>query len=164
MAHILIVCTANICRSPVGAALLRDRLQKRGLGDWVISSAGTWALEKRGASQYSVELMAEDGLDISDHQAQMIEGKHLATADLLLCMERGHAEALKAEFPMWADKIYLFSEMVDRGYSISDPYGRSREAYELMVKDLSGIIDRGLDKIIALADANAARRDVTNPR
>lgn len=164
MAHILVVCTANICRSPVGEALLRDRLQKRGLEDWVVSSAGTWAQVKRGASQYSVELMAEQGLDISAHQAQMVEAKHLATADLLLCMERGHAEALRAEFPESADKIYLFSEMVGKKYSISDPYGRSREAYELMVTDLSDIIDQGLDKIVALAEVNAARRSVTNPR
>lgn len=164
MAHILVVCTANICRSPVGAALLRDRLAKRGLGEWVVSSAGTWAQEKRSASQYSVELMADQGLDITRHQAQMIDASHMATADLLLCMEQGHAEALRAEFPEAANKVYLFSEMIDRNYSVSDPYGRSREAYELMAQDLATIIDRGLDKIVALAEANAAGRSATIPR
>jgi protein-tyrosine phosphatase len=164
MAHILVVCTANICRSPVGEALLRARLQQRGLGDWLVGSAGTWAQEKRGASQYSVELMADQGLDITAHQAQMIEARHLAAADLVLCMEQGHAEALRAEFPRMADKIHLFSEMVDRGYSISDPYGRSREAYELMVQELNLIIDQGLDKIVSLAKTNAARRSLTNPQ
>jgi protein-tyrosine-phosphatase len=164
MAYILVVCTANICRSPVGAALLRERVQQRGLSDWVVSSAGTWAQERRGASQYSVELMAERGLDITDHQAQMIELEHLAAADLVLCMEQGHAEALRAEFPSEAGKIYLFSEMVGRNYSVSDPYGRSRTAYELMVKDLDGIMERGLDKIINLAEANAAARLATSPQ
>ena len=109
MPNILVVCTANICRSPVAEALLRDRLQKRGLTDWVVRSAGTWAQEKIGASQYSVELMAEKGLDISGHRAEMVSRQMLKEADLVLCMEAGHAEALRVEFPGAADKIYLMN-------------------------------------------------------
>jgi len=152
MAHILIVCTANICRSPVAAALLRDRLQRRGLNDWVVRSAGTWAQEKRGASQYSLELMAQRGLDISDHQAEMIDRRHMKEADLVLCMESGHAEALRVEFPWAADKIFLMSEMMGKKYSISDPYGRSRDAYESMVVELVRLTDAGLDEIISRAE------------
>lgn len=151
MTQILIVCTANICRSPVAEALLRDRLQQRGLSDWVVSSAGTWAQMKRGASQNSVEIMAEQGLDISNHQAEMIGRSHMEESDLILCMESGHMEALKAEFPAYEKKIHLLSEMVGKNYSISDPYGKSKEAYYGMVRDLSQIIDDGLDTIIQLA-------------
>ena len=61
MARILVICTANICRSPVAAALLRDRLRQRGLGDWTVSSAGTWAMEPRGASRYSVDVVQPGG-------------------------------------------------------------------------------------------------------
>lgn len=144
--------------------MLRERLDQRGLRDWVVSSAGTWAQERRGASQYSVELMAERGLDITAHQARMVDRGYLTEADLVLCMEQGHAEALRAEFPDLAGKVFLFSEMVDRGYSISDPYGRSRNAYELMVKDLDDILTRGLDRVISLASANAANRLSTSPQ
>ena len=152
MAQILIVCTGNICRSPVGEALLRDRLQKRGLSDWLVESAGTWAQVKRGASQYSVEIMAEQGFDITDHQAEMIERSHMENSDLVLCMESGHMEALKTEFPAYASKVHLLSEMVGRNYSISDPYGQSKNTYYRMVDDLAGIIDDGLDNIIQEAD------------
>ncbi len=138
--------------------MLRDNLQKRNLGDWFVSSAGTWAQPDKGASDYSVELMADRGLDITNHRSVMIERQHLKEADLVLCMESGHAEALRAEFPHEADKIFLISEMVGRKYSISDPYGRSRNAYETMVKDLSTVIDEGSDKIVALAEERAARR------
>lgn len=158
MASILVVCTANICRSPVAAALLRDRLQKRGLTDWVVRSAGTWARENVAASQYSVELMAEQGLDISGHQATMISRQLLQEADLILCMEAGHAEALRVEFPAAAEKICLMSEMVGRKYGVSDPYGRSRSAYEAMVTELITITDAGLDEIIARAAEVAAQR------
>ncbi|RMH00795.1 MAG: low molecular weight protein arginine phosphatase [Chloroflexi bacterium] len=157
MPHILIVCTANICRSPVGEALLRDRLQKRGLHDWAVSSAGTWAKQVRGASQYSIQLMAEQGLDISAHQAQMVTAEHLADADLVLCMEVGHAEALKIEFPEYAEKIYLLSEMIGRRFSINDPYGGEIEDYRIMVAELTEIIDEGLDRIIELATRHAVQ-------
>ncbi|MCB8982758.1 MAG: low molecular weight phosphotyrosine protein phosphatase [Ardenticatenaceae bacterium] len=164
MPSILVVCTANICRSPVAAALLRDRLQKRGLADWVVRSAGTWAEESVRASRYSVELAAERGLDITGHRAEMVNRQLLKEADLVLCMETGHAEALRVEFPGSADKIYLMSEMVGKKYGISDPYGRSRATYEAMVTELENIIDAGLDEIIARAEKTAAQRSSTSPR
>lgn len=156
MAQILIVCTGNICRSPVGEALLQDRLQKRGLSAWLVKSAGTWAQWKRGASQYSVEIMAEQGLDITNHQAEMIDRSHMENADLILCMESGHMEALKAEFPVHKNKVHLLSEMVGKNYSISDPYGQSKDAYYRMVDDLAGIMDEGVDKIIEEAETQAS--------
>lgn len=158
MAEILVVCTGNICRSPVGEALLQDELDKRGLSDWTVRSAGTWAQMQRGASQYSVEIMSERGLDITSHRAEMIEYTHMKNSDLVLCMESGHADALKAEFPIYAKRIFLLSEMIGRNYSISDPYGHSKDAYYRMVDDLIGIIDAGLDKIIEEAERQAALR------
>ncbi len=151
MAHILIVCTANICRSPVGEAVLRARLQERGLEDWTVGSAGTWAEWKRGASQHSVDLMLDRGLDITDHQAQHVELVHMQQSDLILCMESRHVEGLKAEYPVYADKVYYFSEMAGNQYSVNDPYGGSLDEYRVMTEELTGIIDEGLDRIIELA-------------
>ncbi len=151
MAHILIVCTANICRSPVGEALLRKRLAERGLDDWTVSSAGTWAQWQRGASQFSVDVMAERGIDISNHRARMIDESLLAEADLVLCMETGHVEALRIEFPAYANKIFLLSETVGKRYSVHDPFGEPLEMYQRMAAELSELIDAGLERIIELA-------------
>jgi protein-tyrosine-phosphatase len=158
MANILVVCTANICRSPVAAALLQDRLRRRGLADWRVTSAGTWAVAPRGASRYSVDLMQRAGLDISGHRSQMVEEGHLRQADLVLTMEVGHAEALRAEFPGEAHKVYLLTEMVGRSYNIADPYGGPLEEYEVMVAALNEVMDAGLERIIALAQQNANGR------
>jgi protein-tyrosine-phosphatase len=158
MANILIVCTANICRSPVAAALLRRRLRQRGLTDWSVQSAGTWALEERGASRHSIDIMGRYGLDITDHRARMVAESHLRESDLVLTMEIGHAEALRAEFPEQAYKVYLLTEMIGHTYSIADPYGGPVEEYERMVVSLEEVFDRGLDRIIALARENANGR------
>jgi protein-tyrosine-phosphatase len=158
MANILIICTANICRSPVAAALLRDRLRQRGLTNWTVGSAGTWAMVARRASRYSIEVAKRGGLDISEHRANMVEETHMNHADLILTMEVGHAEALRAEFPRQAHKVHMLAEMVGRTYNIADPYGGPLEEYERMYDGLAEVIDNGLDRIIALATENANGR------
>ena len=154
MAQILIICTANICRSPVATGLLKDRLERRGLGDWTVSSAGTWAIVTRGASRHSVEVMQRNGFDISDHLARMVDAGMVTDADLVLCMEDGHAEALRAEFPEEAHKVFLLSEMIGRQYNISDPYGGPYVEYVHMYAELEELIDNGLDRIVELASTN----------
>jgi len=165
MAHILVVCTANICRSPVVAALLRDRLLKQGLEDWTVSSAGTWAQIRRGAALNSIQVMASYGLDISDHTAQMIVEELLLEADLVLCMETGHVEALKIEFPAQADKVFLLTEMAGEPYSVHDPYGGPLVSFQKMAAELTVLIDAGLDRIILIAEENSKRSEIsTNPQ
>lgn len=155
MAHILIICTANICRSPVAAALLRDRLAKRGLEDWTVTSAGTWAMVRRGASHNSLVVMSQYGIDISDHLARMVEETYLEEADLVLCMEEGHVEALMIEFPDQAHKIFPITAMTGQVYSVKDPYGGPLVEYQHMAAELAGIIDTGMDQIVELAGANS---------
>ena len=154
MARILVICTANICRSPVAAALLRDRLRQRGLNDWTVGSAGTWAMVARPASRYSVDVMGRHGFNINDHRAAMVKDHHLREADLVLTMEDGHAEALRAEFPAQAHKVFLLTEMIGRTYNIPDPYGGPVEEYQRMYEGLVEVIDGGLERIIALAKGN----------
>lgn len=158
MANILIVCTGNICRSPVAVAILRNRLEMQGLTGWKVSSAGTWALEGERASTYGVELMAEYGMPIDDHRSRSINEEILSEADLVLCMEIGHVEALKAEFPRHGQKIYLLTEMSGQYYSVSDPYGGPKPAYERMIREVTTLIEDGLPRIVALAG------QLTNPR
>jgi protein-tyrosine phosphatase len=158
MTQILIVCTANICRSPVGEALLRDRLQKRGLADWTVHSAGTWANWERGASQFSVDVMAQKKLDISSHISRMVDEQLLARSSLVLCMEQGHVEALKVEFPALANRIYLLSEMIGQQFSVHDPYGGTLAMYQQMADELTMLIGDGLERIIELAGKNERRQ------
>lgn len=155
MARILIICTANICRSPVAAALLRDRLRQKGLVGWEVTSAGTWAVEERPASRYSVDVMGQYGFDITAHRSTMVEERHLREADLALTMEDGHAEALRAEFPAQAHKVYMLTEMIGRSYNIADPYGGPYAEYQRMVDELSRVIEAGIERIVALARENA---------
>lgn len=153
MTKILIICTANICRSPVGEAVLQKRLQQNGITNWVVDSAGTWAQDGRRASRYSVEVVAEvEGIDIQSHQAKTVSRELLDESSLVLCMTKNHAEALRVEFPEQASKIYLLSQMVNnRRFDVSDPYGTEKPNYERMYSQVTGLIENGLPRIIELA-------------
>lgn len=158
MATVLIICTANICRSPFAEAILRQRLQQAGKDDWVVQSAGTWAEWERGPARYSIALAEQQGLDITDHRARMISEEIMEESDLVLCMTTHHAEALRAEFRRHRDKIYMLSEMVGRRFDVVDPYGQAMPAYDRMGQEVTRLIDEGLSRIIELASAHETAR------
>lgn len=156
--HILVVCTANICRSPVVEALLRVKLTAAGLNDWTVSSAGTWASEGNLASQHSVTLMTNRQLDIQPHRSQPVTASLMAQTDLILCMETGHVRMLKRAYPEHKEKIFTLRQMVQKRGSVKDPYGGSMRQYERMVAEVEDLIDRGLPRIKLLAEVNFRRR------
>jgi protein-tyrosine-phosphatase len=157
MAMVLFVCTGNLCRSPMAAALLQRKLardaQRR---DWVVISAGTWASAGLPASEYAVEELAARGCDLSAHGAQTVTGPMLEQADLVLVMTTHHAEALRSVFPACAGKVHLLSAMVGGRYDIGDPYGGQRAEYAQSAAELERLIDAGYERIVALAAAQPA--------
>ncbi len=59
MKTILFVCTANICRSPMAAAIMRQRIAQMGLADQVrVISAGVWAEGDQSASANAITTCA----------------------------------------------------------------------------------------------------------
>ncbi len=157
--HILVVCTANICRSPVAEILLRTKLSAVGLADWTVSSAGTWAEPNHTAAPFSIALMAERGLDIRAHRSQPVTEQLMQQADLVLCLETGHAKTLRRDFPAQQYKIFTIRQMVGKRGSVRDPYGGSRRQYERMVDEVNALIEQGFPRIQVLAQENLQRRD-----
>lgn len=84
----LVICSGNICRSPMAAVMLGDLLTQAGVSARV-RSAG-FLTEDRPASEHGVTLMRKRGLDLGEHRSQRLTAEHLDTADLVLCMERAH--------------------------------------------------------------------------
>jgi protein arginine phosphatase len=152
MSVILFVCTGNLCRSPMAAGLLRQRLAAEGLdGLYQVVSAGVWATDGRPASDNAVAVMAERGIDISDHIARSVTADDMAAADVILVMGREHAQMLRNTWLQYAWKIHRLSEMVGKRQDIQDPFGGSIEEYRACADIIAGIIDRGFQRILELA-------------
>jgi protein-tyrosine-phosphatase len=159
MPSLLIVCTANQCRSPMGMVLLRRRIQELGLEEeWNVDSAGTWGFDGAPATITAVEAMRERGLDLEDHQSRKITGDLLETYDLVLTMTRDHQEGIQTEFPQVAEKVYMLSEMLDEHFDIVDPVGSPLESYRETADQIDRIFESGMDRILELARANRDAR------
>lgn len=151
MPSILFICTANICRSPMAAALFRKIVQEKGISEgWQIESAGTWPLEGMPAVEKTQKVVRKRGIDISDHRSKGVNCQLLEDFDLILTMEKGQKEALMVEFPEYADKIFLLSEMVNIFEEIEDPIGLSDEDFEDTAGQIESYLSRGFEKITAL--------------
>lgn len=86
--RITVVCLGNICRSPMGEAVLRDRVDAAGLSDRVVvDSAGTgdWHIGHPADHRASATLI-EAGYEL-DHRARQIDPTWMADIDLLLAMD-----------------------------------------------------------------------------
>lgn len=155
MKSILFVCTANVCRSPMASAIFKRILEnKQDLANWRVESAGTWAVEGQPASTGSQQVMKEWGMDISDHRSRMVDLEMLASFDLILTMESGHKEALRAEFMDFSERVYLLSEMIYQTHDVADPMGRPYSEYEKTAQEIERLLSTGFERIQELVKKN----------
>jgi protein-tyrosine phosphatase len=134
--RIACVCTGNTCRSPMMSALLRQALARHGVAAEVVS-AGVAAAPGQPASAHAVAVLAEQGLDLGSHRASPVDERVLG-ADLLLCMSGRHALALiQGGAPV--DRVHILAE---KSGGIADPWGGSRNDYEVCAAQLANEAER----------------------
>jgi protein-tyrosine-phosphatase len=146
---ILFVCTANMCRSPMAAGLMRDRIGKAGLDSEVqVLSAGVWAEAGSRASANATAVLRLRGIDIAEHRSQPLTHALLKQADILLVMEEAHRRSIFYMAPEMLSKVYLLTEMAGRHDDVADPVGGPMEGYAATAGELAKLIDKGLPKIL----------------
>ncbi|MGV1006612.1 MAG: low molecular weight protein-tyrosine-phosphatase [Candidatus Nanopelagicales bacterium] len=88
------VCTGNICRSPMAALISRAHLRRAGVAARV-DSAGTHGYHVgEPADRRARSVLREAGYPQS-HSARQFRAEWLAQRDLVLAMDTGHAEFLR---------------------------------------------------------------------
>lgn len=98
--RVLMVCTANHCRSPIAQQLLaHDAAARFGPGGWQIDSAGTaipgpWPLHELAATVITERVGA-----VADHASRQLSGSQILDADLILTATRQHRSAVVGILP-----------------------------------------------------------------
>lgn len=132
---ILVVCTANICRSPMAAGLLRHALagQPEPLRSLKVVSAGVAARQGERVSENSVIALRKVGIDVSQHTSQPLTQQMLNEAAAVICMTESHRAMIQLQAEPPPKHIYLFREfMPQKGdKEIPDPFGGPLKLYEL---------------------------------
>jgi protein-tyrosine phosphatase len=112
--HLLMVCTGNICRSPVMerllAARLRDRLGAEAAERFVIRSAGTWAMAGEPMAPEAAETLESLGGDPSEFIARDLEVSMITDADLILAATRDHRRLVVTSEPRAAGPTLTLRE------------------------------------------------------
>ncbi len=143
---IVIVCTGNTCRSPMGEALLRDILDRRfGREDVArVLSAGVAAQRGHGASPQSVEVMGRRGLDLTGHCSQPLDDPLMSMADLVLTLTRQHRDAILAAWPNRKGRVFTLRR---DGGDVSDPVGMHVDVYEQCADQIREELEKWVDAL-----------------
>ncbi|MGF1755907.1 low molecular weight phosphotyrosine protein phosphatase [Vibrio makurazakiensis] len=125
---ILVVCIGNICRSPLGEALLTDLLPNKQIASAgiMVESSG---LAGNSADPSSQLVALEEGLDLANHQAQQLTKELCDEYDLILVMESGHIDLVAELVPTARSKTLLFGQWSGDA-TIADPHRKEMPAFQ----------------------------------
>lgn len=125
--EILVVCHANVCRSPYLQAVLQ-----RALPDVAVKSAG-FVGSDRAVPEISLAVSAKRGFDLSLYRSRPLIQSTVRSADLVIVMDSNQARQIGMLFPGNRAPMVVAGDLdpqFDSSRAITDPWNRSREAFE----------------------------------
>lgn len=148
MKKILMVCTANICRSPMAKVVLQKFVADAGQSsDWQIDSAGTHA-QARGenADARGDAALRRRGYQVPRHKSRNIQPQDFETFDLLLAMDSDNLASLQRRCPsQHQHKLHLLLKYAPQSGlgDVPDPYYSNAQGFD-RVLDLCESATQGL--------------------
>ena len=128
----------------------RAIVSTRHLGNVSVSSAGVAADSASGASEGSLLIAMEHGLDLSRHRSRQVTPALVDSADIILTMSPSHLLAIEGLGGQ--GKSHMLSAYATHGESarpVSDPIGGDITIYRDTFDELHALISRAFDRLAA---------------
>lgn len=153
-----LVCRANLCRSPVAAALLRAALRRED----AVCDVGSCGTEAAAANEAPAELLAissSRGIDLAGHRAVECTPARIDGATLVLTMTRELLRTVVVSAPTMWPRSFTLLEFVRRASSVDDdaPTLDALVALAHAGRDRAALL--GADEIDDVADPTGAGED-----
>lgn len=120
MTSILLVCRANLCRSPSAEVMLSRALAGAGV-DASVSSAGLEVVEGQVAPEDFVEIALVRGIDLRAHRPTSFSKDVAEQTGLVLAMTRSLLRTMVLGAPSIWPRSFTLLEVVRRGTSTTPP-------------------------------------------
>jgi len=147
---ILLICTGNLCRSPLAEGYLKKLLKDKDSSGVEISSAGLWAIEGNTVEDDAYQVAAENGFDLSNHRSRLLKPEDVKEASIILVMEYLQMREILITYPEAKEKVRLLRSFAPDGAiqpDIDDPYGSGLQSYREFFKQIKESIE-GLFKYL----------------
>lgn len=149
---VLLVCTANICRSPMAEGILRAELQWRGLDKRVkVDSAGTHASQiGHRVDARALQICAREGIDLVACRARQVKERDFSRFDYILAMDLRNYEWLLAHCPEpCVGRLTRVGNWVPENNTadIPDPYYGNLAGFEQVFEMLRGPINALVERL-----------------
>lgn len=143
ISNVLMVCHGNLCRSPMAAALLQQRVEGLRVG-----SAGLAAEVGQPAATEAVAVLSEMGIDIQAHRATQLTRQIANDAELILTMTAAQTRSLQSLYPLMRGRIFSIRGFDDA--DIDDPMGMPISAFRACREALTDGIDYWVRRLKSL--------------
>ena len=156
--RVVFVCSGNTCRSPMAAALLKDRISRepslQGV-DIEVHSAGLDASDGDPAAEGAIRALRTRNLSLAEHKTTRFGAKHL-DFDLILTMTQGHKSKILLSYPEVAANVYTLKEYAGLKGSpdIADPFMQGDEVYRASMEEIERAVAGVVDRLIAKLTGN----------
>lgn len=152
-----VICLGNICRSPIGEVVLRDRFERNNLDIEVCSGGtGSWHIGEN-ANKKTIQVLEENNYEIR-HSARQIEPNWFKSHDLFLAMDSNNYHDLQkiggsnnySKIKMFRsyDPILKIVSDFSHDLEVLDPYYGNLDDFRSVLKMIENAADGLVEAVI----------------